>query len=472
MLFGYCKKADQDLTPPAAVVTVTPVTAPENQLTAIYTASPFDMTTDWTTSSAWSTTNSPMMQCTPVVPNTGQNLFTGYIGKAYSVQMQAKYDSTYIYFLIQYDDLQKNVNTPWYFDTISKGWKKETNSPTIDLNGILTRSAFAEDKLGVLWNINNSCEAFKTQTCYGSCHIFQPYYNRAGQPKANTSGNHYTSFQNEKIDMWHMRLVKDPAYGTGSDEYQDYVGGAGNWDTVGGSGNGRHVDGVVPTGVGAAYSTALAAQGANSQTLKASNKPSLSLTVPMFWVLDPSAYKNGQGQYFIDVVDTASVNANVVFIYAVDSMGRLTYSTSRATAGTPAGVIDANVGAPNASDYWPGAMTAANYSNVETSPTNGKLCQPASFATPLLSGRGDIDVKTSWTGGKCIIQIRRKLTTDDLLKQDIDFKGYHPAGDVHAATPSSSGIWFQDQPFGIAIFNNANYQHAIKPNLNLHFKTN
>ncbi len=468
MLFGYCKKADQDLTPPAAVVTVTPVTAPENQLTAIYTASPFDMTTDWTTSSAWSTTNSPMMQCTPVVPNTGQNLFVGYIGKAYSVQMQAKYDSTYIYFLVQYDDLQKSSARPWYFDTLSKNWKQEASAPVYDVNGVMNRSAFQEDKLGILWNINNSCEAFKTQTCYGSCHIFQPYYNRAGQPKSNTSGNHYTAFQNEKIDMWHMRLVKDPAYGTGSDEYQDYVGGAPNWDTVGGSGNGRHVDGVVPTGVGAAYTTAAPAQGAIVYQTLLSNQISgtvalRSRIVPTWYVLDPSTYKGGQ--YYIDVADTTTANPGVVFIIGVDSMGVMTYSLTR--GGASAGTID-----PNNANYWPGVMSGANYSNVETTPTEGKYCQPSNFATPLLAGRGDIDVKTSWTGGKCIIQIRRKLTTNDLLKQDIDFKGYHPAGDALPTTPSSSGIWFQDQPFGIAIFNNANYQHAIKPNLNLHFKTN
>ena len=90
----------------------------------------------------------------------------------------------------------------------------------------------------------------------------------------------------------------------------------------------------------------------------------------------------------------------------------------------------------------------------------------------LTPGRDDIDLTTKWVGGKCILQIRRKLTTNDMLKQDIDFKGYHPAGDPLPTTPSSSGIWFQDQPFGIAVFNNANNQHAIKPNLLLHFKTN
>ena len=460
IFFQYCKKEDQNLN--STPTTVAPVGASGSQLTAVYTATPFDMTTDWTASSAWASTNAPLLQCTPVVPNTGQNLFVGYIGKAYDVQMQAMYDSTYIYFLIKYDDMQKSVAAPWYFDTVSKNWKKEGSAPAYDVNGVMTRSAFQEDKLGVLWNINNSCEAFKTQTCYGSCHIFQPYYNRAGQPKSNTSGNHYTAYANEKIDMWHMRLVKDPAYGVGSDEYQDYVGGAPNWDTTGGSANGRHVDGVVPTGVGANYTTALAAQGAIASQTLLTNKPGFKLIVPTWFVLDPSTYKGGQ--YYIDVADTGNNTAGVVFIIGVDSNGVMDYAANR--GGAHVGFID-----PNTPDYMPGVMSSTNYYNVETAPTEGKYCQPSSYATPLLAGRGDIDVKTSWIGGKCVIQIRRKLTTDDMKKQDVDFKGYHPAGDPLPTTPSSSGVWFQDQPFGIAIFNNANYQHAIKPNLLLHFKT-
>jgi len=460
IFFQYCKKDDQNLN--STPTTIAPVGASGSQLTAVYTATPFDMTTDWTASSAWASANAPLLQCTPVVPNTGQNLFVGYIGKAYDVQMQAMYDSTYIYFLIKYDDMQKSVAAPWYFDTVSKNWKKEASAPVYDVNGVMTRSAFQEDKLGVLWNINNSCEAFKTQTCYGSCHIFQPYYNRAGQPKSNTSGNHYTAYANEKIDMWHMRLVKDPAYGVGSDEYQDYVGGAPNWDTTGGSANGRHVDGVVPTGVGANYTTALAAQGAIASQTLLTNKPGFKLIVPTWFVLDPSTYKGGQ--YYIDVADTGNNTAGVVFIIGVDSNGVMDYAANR--GGAHVGFID-----PNTPDYMPGVMSSTNYYNAETAPTEGKYCQPSSYATPLLAGRGDIDVKTSWIGGKCVIQIRRKLTTDDMKKQDVDFKGYHPAGDPLPTTPSSSGVWFQDQPFGIAIFNNANYQHAIKPNLLLHFKT-
>ena len=476
MMFGYCKKPDQEVAQPTPTpVNNTPVTYPGNQLTAIYTGQTgistpsFAITSDWTTDVQWK--NAPELSCATVVPNTGQTLFQGYIGKTYDVTMKAMYDSTYIYFLLQYSDLKQSMATPWYFDTtgtaIGKptGWVKEASSISYDANGVMSRSAFQEDKLGVLWNINNSCEAFKTQTCYGTCHVFQPYYNRAGQPKANTSGNHYTTYANEKIDMWHFRLTKDAAYGKGSDEYQDFVGGAGNWDTTGGSANGRHVDGISPTTAGGTtYSTATAVQGANSQNLKPIGK-STAIAVPMWYILDPSTYVGGQ--FYIDVKDTMTANANVVCVQYVDTMGNLYCAKTR--SGSVSDTIR-----PNSANYLRGAMTSENYYNVETTPTEGKYCQPASFATPVATGTGrdDVDMSSRWVGGKCIIQIRRKLTTNDMMKQDVDFKGYHPAGDPLPTTPSSSGVWFQDQPFGIGIFNNANYQHAIKPNLLLHFKTN
>ena len=465
MLFGYCKKPDQEINPPA-VSTPAPTPPSANQLTAIYTATTFDMSTDWTLSSAW--TSAPVMECSPVVPNPGNNLFAGYIGRTFDVKMKAMYDSTYIYFLVQYDDVQKSVARPWYFDTVSRNWKQEGSSPAFDANGVMTRSAFQEDKFGVLWNINNSCEAFKTQTCYGSCHLFTAYRNNAGVMVPNASGNHYTNVSGEKIDMWHMRLVKDAAFGKGSDEYQDYCFGPGYWDTLGGNANGRHTDGQIPAGVGSTYTYApgaYAIQGAIASQSLQSNKAGAAgkRSVPSWYVLDPSTYKGGQ--FYIDIADTGGTNAGVVYIIGVDSMGVMTYSLTR--TGAAAGTID-----PSTTDFMPGAMTGANYSDITLPPTDGKKCQPSNYASALSPGRDDIDLKTTWAGGKCFLQIRRKLTTGDLLKQDIDFKGYHPAGDALPTTPSSSGIWFQDQPFGIAIFNNANNQHAIKPNLLLHFKTN
>jgi hypothetical protein len=57
-----------------------------------------------------------------------------------------------------------------------------------------------------------------------------------------------------------------------------------------------------------------------------------------------------------------------------------------------------------------------------------------------------------YTGTGWVLEFKRKLKTGDVLKQDIDFTS------------------LQDQPFGMAIFNSANYQHGIQPNLLLKFQ--
>jgi hypothetical protein len=67
-------------------------------------------------------------------------------------------------------------------------------------------------------------------------------------------------------------------------------------------------------------------------------------------------------------------------------------------------------------------------------------------------GRADISAQATYTGSGWILEYKRLLKTSDVLKQDIDFSS------------------LDDQPFGIAIFNSANYQHGIQPNLLLKFQ--
>jgi len=74
------------------------------------------------------------------------------------------------------------------------------------------------------------------------------------------------------------------------------------------------------------------------------------------------------------------------------------------------------------------------------------------IVSPLKNGRADIDCVTTYTGTGYIVEYKRKLKTNDVLKQDIDFTS------------------LQDQPFGFAVWNRSNYQHAIQPNLMLKFQ--
>ena len=73
---------------------------------------------------------------------------------------------------MEIQDPSQSVNVaPWYFNPAANvngktGWAKEPNSDSYDANGILTRTGMGEDRVAMLWNIDNSTPKFISQTCY------------------------------------------------------------------------------------------------------------------------------------------------------------------------------------------------------------------------------------------------------------------------------------------------------------------
>ncbi|HSQ44870.1 MAG TPA: ethylbenzene dehydrogenase-related protein, partial [Ginsengibacter sp.] len=339
-------------------------------------------------------------------------------------------------------DATQSVNVaPWYFDPAKNGsgktgWTKEPNNNLYDANGSLLRVGFGEDRVAMLWNIDNSTPKFISQTCYSSCHIFTPYLDFSATPDTMVSngseGNHYTNGASEKIDMWWGRLgymSKDASLHFMDDNYQDWAGGPSVTNLTGGSANGRHFDGIYPNGRSSTWPyrptyTSSPTQGevSNSQSLKLDGTGA-KVNVPI-WVI-PGAASAG----YILVADTTGGNAKKVS--GVSSTGVLTLSdgsTIDPTAGT---------------DYQrSGDATGATAKNSI----------PSYIGVPLIGERADITGAAVYTGTGWIVEYKRALKTGDVLKQDIDFTG------------------LQDQVFGIAIWNNSNYQHGIQPNLTLTFK--
>ncbi len=429
----YCTKTDQ---------VVSPSSSSTNVLNAYYTKTA--PTIDGTIDPIWA--NATKLSFNPTVPDPGNNLFTGYNGEQYPATLRAMYDDNYIYFLAEWDDAGKSTNVaPWYFNPANNvpgktGWAKEPSSKSFDVNGNVTRTGFGEDKFAMLFNIDNSCQKFITQTCYGSCHIFSPYTNFKDSSFAfvnpNASGNHYTNGQFEKIDMWWGKLgyiTSDPSNGFMDDNYQDWAGGPSVTDLVGGSGNGRHVDGIYPTGSIATTSpawmkvpayTVSPNQGevsGNSQNLKLDGTGT-SVAVPM-WV-----YKGVSNAGFVLTADTS--NGKAVKVIGVASSGTLYLN------GGDSIVPTADYQRPADAVYGIEAKTLPSY-----------------FAQPLIGGRADIVCGAVYTGTGWVVEYKRLLTTNDALKQDVNFKANN----------------FQDQPFGFAIWNQSNNQHGINPNLLLHF---
>ncbi len=434
LFLGYwvsCTKHDQ-------IVTVGG-TANSTMLQSVKVNTP--PTIDGTIDASWS--NATKIDILPTVPDPGNGLFAGYNGQQYPATVRSMYDDQNIYFLVEIQDsTQSNNTSPWYFSpaanvTGKTGWLKEANRNTYDVNGVLTRSGFGEDRVAMLWNINKSTPAFESQTCYASCHVFTPYTDYSQNPPvytANADGNHYTTGATQKIDMWWGRLgymSKDASLHFMDDNYQDWAGGPTYTNVTGGDGNGRHVDGIYPDGT---YSTTwpyrpnytkspVQGEVSNSQNLKMNGTGS-SVAVPI-WVV-PGAKSAG----YILVTDTTGGTAKKVM--QVDSTGILTLSD-----GT---TINPNAG----TDYQ-------RTGNPVTGPTAVNSI-PSYIGVPLIGGRADITGAAVYTGTGWVVEYKRALKTGDNLNQDVDFTG------------------LQDHVFGIAIWNNSNNQHGIQPNLTLTFK--
>jgi hypothetical protein len=425
-----CTKHDQVLT--------TTTTTNTTELLSLKTTTP--PTIDGTVDASWE--SAAKLNVLPTVPDPGNGLFAGYIGTEYPATVRSMYDAENIYFLVEWNDPTNDLVQPWIFtptgipanqlDTAipAQRWYQRRNQKVFDANGSLVKEGMGQDQLAMLFNINKSTPKFVTQTCYASCHIFEPYKDFTGKWVANTSGNHYTNGQDEKIDMWWCHLPKDLITNQMDDQYQDWAGGPSRTDTLGGNGNGRHADDLYPPiPFSTSYNNMNSASknnGAfnNSQNLKLDGTGA-TVSVPK-WVIPDATGK----AYYLSTDTLAGGAAKL--ITGVSKTGVLTYN---------GGTIDPN----GKTEYYDASGTGTNV---------GGKCIPSFISAPFSGGRADITASGIFTSGKgWVVEIKRALKTPDPnnLKQDVDFSS------------------LEDQPFGMAIFNSSNYQHGIQPNLLLKF---
>ena len=386
---------------------------------------------DGTIEAAWD--KAVKLTTTTQIPDAGNGMFAGYIGLQYPITLRSMYDNENIYFLAEWDDADKSVQvSPWYFNPKTNRWAQEPSARTLDANGKVTREGWGEDKLAFLWNVDNSTAKFSSQTCYASCHMFTPYTDPSTTPatfKPNLSGNHYTNGAYEKIDMWWLKIGRDPIHNQMSDEFQDWAGGPTYSSQAGGSANGRHQDDQVVTGTastsfpyGPTYSANVGGTSNNTQSL-ALTGTTTKVNVPKYIIPGKTDY------YYILKSDVDGGVAKTVT--AVDTFGVLTLNDGS--------TIDPKAG----TDYQRAGDAVTG--------KHGAKVIPSYVSSPLTNGRADINCQVFYTGAGWVVEWKRLLKTPDALKQDIDFSS------------------LEDQPFGVAIFDKSNYQHAIKPNLKLKF---
>lgn len=311
---------------------------------------------DGVVEAAWD--NLPKLVTRTVVPDPGDNVFRGYVGDAYTVTMRSMYDNENVYFLIEWDDptnsLERNT---WYFDPATKKWAQESGAPTYNAQGVKTRDAFYEDKLAILWNINNTVANWNSTTCYSSCHT--------GLGQANGYARHYTNSATERIDMWHWKLVRDGVWGIMDDQYQDNT-----------QPNGRKSD----PKVSGSYTD-------NKQTLTIASTGA-SVSVPKYFI---------PGRDFYYWITKAEIDAGTAkLITAVDENGVLTYD---------GGALD-----PTGNPDFQRAGAGVGPKGI-----------PSIYTEKVTGNRGDVNGFGFYNGSGWVFEIKRKLNTGDTENVDVNF---------------------------------------------------
>ncbi|MEO8148905.1 MAG: ethylbenzene dehydrogenase-related protein [Bacteroidia bacterium] len=357
--------------------------------------------------------NATALKVNCVVPDLGNNTFTGFIGAAADVTMKALYDVNNIYFLAEWNSPKNVKSAQWYFSPSTKMWAQESGAPVYDINGVQTRPAFIQDQFTMLFNINNSCNAFNTLSCYASCHANVPTYSVDTLGHVITTQNYggvmRTNGPTEKLDCWRARMLQVLDANQSNDTYIDWGNGAINANQV-------HSD----------YEATPFAGGTNRQSLIITGKTTKE-NVPV-WINLNANYTNSA------ILATDTVNCK--FVMAVDSNGVLSYADQRGGAIT--GTIDPNT---TGNDY------------LQVGSGDGPKCIPGTVVGYYVGSRADVSANLYYTGTGWRLMLKRALKTSDVSAQDVDLSS------------------LANTPFGIGVmFNGADNEHAIKTGMMLSFK--
>lgn len=123
--------------------------------------------------------------------------------------LKVVYTSDMLYMLVQYDDPTYSIRRSPYQKQADGSWKKLTDPE--DKGG--DNNVYYEDKIGVIWNINDSIFGFNERfSCQAACHSGEP-----GKPY----GNKYTGDDGEIGDIWHLKYVRTAVLGQIDDGFLD-----------------------------------------------------------------------------------------------------------------------------------------------------------------------------------------------------------------------------------------------------------
>ena len=125
--------------------------------------------------------------------------------------LQVAYTADMLYMLVTYEDPTLSVRRSPYVKKADGTWEKMKDPEDKGEDN----NKFYEDKMAVLWNVNDSIFGFSDKfSCTSVCHSGEP-----GKPY----GNKYSEEEGELGDIWHMKYVRGGVIGQADDQYLDHT---------------------------------------------------------------------------------------------------------------------------------------------------------------------------------------------------------------------------------------------------------
>lgn len=126
------------------------------------------------------------------------NVRRGFNDFSTTVSLKSVYMEDMVYFLMTYEDpTESYIRSPWEMQ--EDGTWIQLRDPD-DKGG--DNNVWYEDKMSIIWPINNSIVGFEEDGCFAACH-------RASTGDPKPYGNKYTESEGETGDMWHWKSVRN-----------------------------------------------------------------------------------------------------------------------------------------------------------------------------------------------------------------------------------------------------------------------
>lgn len=214
-----------------------------------------------------------------------------------TVSMKSVYDGNNVYFLLQYSDPDKSERRqPWKKNTDGSWSKIPAKTPGWTSWSAKDPNAAYEDKLALIWNIDDSIAGFNESGCTVLCHWSEP-----PQPRK------YTNAPGEKGDMWHWKAVRTAPVGQVDDQYVDDCTDSAACDEYG-----RHSD--PKTGGGYSNNTA---SGVTTPVYSSPTQPA-----PPYYIL------NGEKTPFTDTYSSGDEIASIIISAITGDRGQIAAGSS------------------------------------------------------------------------------------------------------------------------------------------------